>query len=244
MFALNLRVGTGVRFQSHPPNPESCVNEEGSFLSVIRQAPADDTARLVYADWLDEQDDPLAPAKAHFLRLTARLLEPNRSPHWRKARRKELQPLAAALPTEWLAVVSRLKVEQCGGKRAIAREQREVRELFDFVCDRRWDEMVTTGDDAVRFCERCRENVHYCDTIMAAREHARHGHCVAVDLGIIRRDGDLNPPWRGLVRGRISWNRLEQLRRKELERGADDVSLAREQSRRERETQQEHAGGE
>ena len=53
----------------------------------------------------------------------------------------------------------------------------------------------------MRHCERCKENVNYCDTITAAREHARQGNCVAVDLGIIRRDNDLAP--RRSLRGKM-----------------------------------------
>src|SRR5262249_20738897 len=145
------------------------------------------------ADWLDERGDAVSEMKAKFLRLTARLLEPGRGSGWRKARRKELQPLAAALPTDWLAIVSRLKVENCGGKRAQANAEWRYRELFEFVCDNRWDEMTPTEDNSVRRCEGCKENVHYCDTITEAREHAQQGHCVAVDLGIIRRHDDLSP---------------------------------------------------
>ncbi|MCE9568270.1 MAG: TIGR02996 domain-containing protein [Planctomycetes bacterium] len=211
------------------------MHDETGFLRKLLEDPADDTTRLVYADWLDERGGSLSTAKSQFLRITASLLEQNRSAHWRKLKRKELQPLAATLPTDWLAVVSRLKVEQCGNKRAIAPEHDQVRELFDTVCDKRWDEMIPTDSDTVRFCERCQEAVHYCDTIVTAREHAQRGHCVAVDLGIIRREADLDPPSRGLRMGRISFDRLQQLRRKQLERGADDVSLAREQAKRDRE---------
>ena len=45
------------------------MHDEADFLSAIRQTPADDTARLVFADWLDEQDDPACKRKAAFIRL-------------------------------------------------------------------------------------------------------------------------------------------------------------------------------
>jgi uncharacterized protein (TIGR02996 family) len=38
------------------------MHDEDGFLSAIRQTPTDDTARLVFADWLDEQDDPIVCA--------------------------------------------------------------------------------------------------------------------------------------------------------------------------------------
>ena len=43
------------------------MSDEAAFLEVLKANPADDTARLVYADWLDEHDEPL---KAEYLRLT------------------------------------------------------------------------------------------------------------------------------------------------------------------------------
>jgi hypothetical protein len=46
----------------------------------------------------------------------------------------------------------------------------------------------------VRLCDACREQVHYCDSVETARDQARQGHCVAVTLGVARREGDLNPP--------------------------------------------------
>jgi uncharacterized protein (TIGR02996 family) len=35
------------------------MNDRLAFLRAIRKNPDDDTARLVFADWLDEHDDPL-----------------------------------------------------------------------------------------------------------------------------------------------------------------------------------------
>lgn len=32
------------------------MNEEAAFVAAIRATPADNTSRLVYADWLDEHN--------------------------------------------------------------------------------------------------------------------------------------------------------------------------------------------
>ncbi len=205
------------------------MHDEDDFLRKLLENPADDTTRLVYADWLDERDDTESKAKALFLRLTVRLLEPNRSAGWRKARRKEMQPLTATLPTDWLAVVSRLKVENCAGKQGGDARQMSMRLLFDFVCDKRWDEMAVTDDNGVRFCEQCKQNVHYCDTIMDARKHAGVGHCVAVDLGVIRHEQDLSSLQMAVV-GRPSAGTLERVRRRNE---IDTVSRERERRKRE-----------
>jgi uncharacterized protein (TIGR02996 family) len=198
------------------------VHQEDEFLKKILEDPADDATRLVYADWLDEQGDPLSSAKAQFLRLTARMHAPKRP----KGDDARLQKLAAMLDTDWLAVVSRLKVERCGARRH-ERNADAIRGLFSFVCEQGWDEMTPTEDDAVRRCEKCREDVHYCDTLLVARRHARQGHCVALDLGVIRREGDLFPT-RVLVRGRMLPPRIPA-----IERGLDAISRMRENKKRE-----------
>jgi uncharacterized protein (TIGR02996 family) len=46
------------------------MSEEAAFLATLKANPADDTARLVYADWLDERDQP---HKAAYLRAVADL---------------------------------------------------------------------------------------------------------------------------------------------------------------------------
>lgn len=46
------------------------MSDEAAFLDALKSNPADDTARLVYADWLDEHDEP---RKAEYLRLSTQL---------------------------------------------------------------------------------------------------------------------------------------------------------------------------
>ncbi|MCE9562426.1 MAG: TIGR02996 domain-containing protein [Planctomycetes bacterium] len=190
--------------------------------------PADETARLVYADWLDERDDPASSAKSQFLRLTVRLLDNTMTDR----EERKLQKLAAKLAPDWLGVVSRLAVENCTRNPKNPDPNSDVHRLFEFVCDQRWEEMTPTGDDKVRICNRCEEAVHYCDTIVVAREHARQRHCVAVDLGIIRRRYDLDPhPIQSLesIRG--------MMRPDDFVPPVDDVSLAREETKRKKQTE-------
>ncbi len=175
------------------------MHDERDFLRKLLENPADDTTRLVYADWLDEQGDPASVQKAEFLRLTVRMLDPERDDSEDAA----LQTLAASLHADWLAIVSRLKVESCPeARRKQANESLEKHGLqFNVVCDRRWDELAVSENDGVRFCDQCKQEVHYCDTIETARKHAWSGECVAVDLGVIRHEGDLE--LRGMMVGGI-----------------------------------------
>jgi uncharacterized protein (TIGR02996 family) len=132
-----------------------------------------------------------------------------------------LRELAAALDPNWLAVVSDPAIEGCGRITV-----RWWQPRFDIVCDRSWADMTPTGDDTVRHCQGCGENVHFCDNLADAREHANEGHCIAVDLGVLRREGDLNPPV--CVLGRPS----KEFLRKTYEKGVDSVSRARLAARR------------
>lgn len=186
-----------------------------AFLQTLGETPRDDVSRLVYADWLTEQDDPIARLQAEYLRLTVRS-EPT----------ARLQELAAQLDPAWLAVVSRLPIENCG-------RERPAEIAFEFRCDRDWRDLTPTADATVRHCDGCRKDVHYCATIREARHHARAGHCIALDLGVIRHEGDVprpNPLLEGVMGMMIpDW---------EAEAAAltlDPVSAEREQRRMDRE---------
>jgi uncharacterized protein (TIGR02996 family) len=121
----------------------------------------------------------------------------------------------AALDPNWLAVVSDPEVEVCG------KGGNDWPIRFDFVCDQSWADMAPTGDDRVRHCRACSKDVHFCDNIADAREHAHAEHCIAVDLGVIRRDGDLRQ--RGMFLGRPSPEDI----RSSYEEDVDPVSRAR-----------------
>jgi uncharacterized protein (TIGR02996 family) len=201
------------------------MHDDG-FIQTIQHKPGDDASRLVYADWLDEQGDPISAAKSEFLRVTVELATSGKPKEWKKAQRKRLQELAAKLDTDWLAVVSRLTIENCVGKRR-TEETRPLRGMrllqFEFLCDLCWEDLQPTEEGAVRRCEACEQHVHYCDTITEARQHAQQGHCIAVDLGVIRRERDLEPKQMWL--GRPS---AETLREEEERVKPDPVSAERE----------------
>ena len=163
---------------------------EEAFIREILADPKDDVARQVYADWLEEQADPVASAKAEYLRATVELL--GLSGKEKQQGRRLLQWLAARFDKSWLAVVSRLAVENCLGERVKPHSRYPLR--FDYVCERGWEDLQTTTDAKVRYCEGCSQQVHYCDSLDQARDHADVGHCVAVDLAVERREGDLERP--------------------------------------------------
>lgn len=162
------------------------MSDEQGFLDRLLIAPQDDAVRLVYADWLEERGDEVSNCKSEFLRVCC---------EWSKfagnKRRKDpltyrLMELAAKLDRTWFAIVGKMPIENCD-------------EAFRFQCPKNWENLNATQDTAVRFCEECRKNVYYCNDIEEAHDHATAGECVAVNLGIIRRDNDLDRPRRMLM---------------------------------------------
>jgi uncharacterized protein (TIGR02996 family) len=150
------------------------MHDEDCFLAVIRTTPADDTTRLVYADWLDEHDDPICKTKAAFIRLEIRMAEAPEQNLNRVQMVRELETLAEQIDPGWLATVSHPKLDAC-------------RMQFEFECPARWDRLKPTDDPKTRFCDTCKKNVHYCDTLQEAQAHAANGHCVALTVVLARR---------------------------------------------------------
>src|SRR5262245_7867835 len=74
------------------------MNEEKALLAAAQSAPEDDAVRLVYADWLEDRDDP----RGEFIRLEAEMgrLPPYSDRYVQlKARREELRP---RIQEKWL----------------------------------------------------------------------------------------------------------------------------------------------
>lgn len=141
------------------------MNEEAGFLSAIRQTPADETARLVYADWLDEAGGPTQAAQAEFLRVELKLAQ--EAPDY-------LQQLAQPLPSVWLALVSRPKIEGCRFRAASG-------------CPGRWDRLTPGVNPFVRMCETCSRAVRFCENTGGALCEMLHGLAVAVSPAAVRR---------------------------------------------------------
>ncbi|MFO0821907.1 MAG: ribosomal protein L7/L12 [Gemmataceae bacterium] len=78
------------------------MSEEAAFLEALKANPADDTVRLVYADWLDEHAEP---AKAEYLRHVATLALAEEEYAREQPHETRLFALAATLPTGWQAEV-------------------------------------------------------------------------------------------------------------------------------------------
>src|SRR4051812_17053962 len=76
------------------------MKHEEVFLNEIREHPGADTPRLVYADWLDERDDP----RGRYLRAEVELARLSEADERYAALEAELQELRADIEPDWLAL--------------------------------------------------------------------------------------------------------------------------------------------
>lgn len=54
--------------------------------------------------------------------------------------------------------------------------------VFSFKCEKKWDELVQTKINDVRFCESCHREVYFCKTDEQLRESIVMNRCVAVEF--------------------------------------------------------------
>ncbi|MBA4188767.1 MAG: hypothetical protein C0467_12280 [Planctomycetaceae bacterium] len=80
------------------------MNEDEAFIRAIVDNPGEDTVRLVYADWLDDHDDPRGP----YLRA-----EHEWAATHDPSERETLRQMAKSLDPVWVARVSRPPVGVC-----------------------------------------------------------------------------------------------------------------------------------
>lgn len=152
---------------------------ERTLLDAIRDNPSDPATREVCADWLEGQGQT---ARAEFLRAQLAVQSAAAADAAFQAALEQLRALAPAVGVGWRARVATTFVERCSGVR------------FEVACPMRWDRLEPTAHEAVRNCGSCKQQVTYCTTIEQARTIARAGGCIAVDIGVRRRRGDLYGP--------------------------------------------------
>lgn len=125
------------------------MSDRDSFLRAIRANPDDDTLRLVFADWLDERDDP---ARAEFIRVQIEL-DPIReqidSPRVRELLEQEADLLGRHGP-EWVGRMTDLDAAHPGFGPVFRRG------LPELVC-LSLDNFLTRGGELFEDCPTVRE---------------------------------------------------------------------------------------
>lgn len=155
------------------------MHDEDGFLAAISETPADDTARLVYADWLDEQDDPTYRLKSTFIRSEICLATDPDADY--ESLSAQLHQLATQLPPPWLAVISRPKIEGCT--------------TLHSACPGVWSNLTPTQDPNARTCAECRQTVRYARTPDEVHQYHHRGFCMVATLAIPRFDNGRTTRW-------------------------------------------------
>jgi uncharacterized protein (TIGR02996 family) len=95
----DLRLLLGERLGGEPAQ-----TPEGAFLQALAEDPADDAARLIYADWLEEGGHA---ARAEWLRLEVRLAQAAPGDEQRATLEARLRKLAANIDRGWSALAGK-----------------------------------------------------------------------------------------------------------------------------------------
>lgn len=148
-----------------PPRPVSNkfglreMMEETAFVAAILAAPHDDAPRLVFADWLNERNDP----RGEWLRITIRLQQLlwNNAPAENAAKQSwvretaklqdRLRELNEVVSKAWALRIQRGFIEQCN--------------IPDAVCPRDWLMLTESEQPNRRRCSSCSRLVRYCQSV-------------------------------------------------------------------------------
>ena len=126
------------------------MSDEKALLAAIREHPHEDTARLVFADWLQEQGGAVNAARAEFIRAQCELARLDAS----DPRREELAARAEALRKKhsgkWKGKVGSF-VRQAKYERGFPYPERQVRVCrFATIPAAEWDEAPLWGVSLVQ----------------------------------------------------------------------------------------------
>ena len=167
-----------VTIELRVPAPVPYIAAEPAERELVAAiAGGDDSARPVYADWLEQRGDGL---RAEFLRVQQHIFGATADTPEFHAQMTRLRELAQGIDVMWRVAIARPLVERCVG--------------FQAPCPREWAAMAPTERSDVRFCGGCHKQVYYVTTIERARSHALRGNCIVVDAALVRTPGDLVPP--------------------------------------------------
>ncbi|MBM4783486.1 MAG: hypothetical protein GQE15_37900 [Archangiaceae bacterium] len=149
-----------------PTRPRRVAMADDEMLDAVGRG--DETARLVYADVLEERG---LVQHARWLRLESKVQVA--AGEEREALLKELAPLREVVGAEFLATVGRPAIERC-----------EL--VFGFKCPLKWTELERTAKPLERYCKVCDSTVYFADSPERLTDLSWRGACVAVDVSVPR----------------------------------------------------------
>ncbi|MBM3981507.1 MAG: TIGR02996 domain-containing protein [Planctomycetes bacterium] len=134
--------------------------EDLAFLRALHDMPEDRNTWLVYADWLDDRDDP----RAEFLRLAVEHVLLAEDDPARADTEARMARLRAELDPQWVMMFDPAPVANC--------------------CGRHWTALAMTDVPDLRVCHGCRSAVVYCHTLGEARAYDSCGQRVALSTRV------------------------------------------------------------
>lgn len=187
----------------NPVLPEQ-YRKEHVFIREIFYEPEDYSARMIYADWLEEHQDQ----RSELLRIDLELQSSEITDEHRNSIQRRRTKLLNRTNRQWATLLAMAAIEKCPAELQLERDEinsanaldenleAEIAESvieFRFKCPKRWENLIPTDEnEQIRFCNECQKSVHFCTDIYTAREHAQRGNCVALDLSVIRKPHDLD----------------------------------------------------
>ena len=62
---------------------------------------------------------------------------------------------------------------------------------FSYKCNKKWEELIGTNSQDIKFCMDCQREVYFCNTDEKLREAIVLNRCVAVTLSpVLNREGE------------------------------------------------------
>jgi len=162
------------------------MSNEAGFLTAIQTQPGDDTTRLVYADWLDEQGLP----GSEFLRVGCQLAALAPADHDQRSRLLARLRLASrGLDLDWMVVVSRVSLEDI--RPHLAREEAEPAAVGPR--ERAYLDILHHGlvwvrnfahAGQTRLCQIEADHLHNIPTLLGETDERRHAFYVLQERGL------------------------------------------------------------
>src|SRR5262249_22023608 len=98
-----------------PPRSSEVRSEVLAFLQAIKETPDDDGPRLIFADWLEEHDDP----RGEFIRVQCALTRMSWDDPRRGDLQRRMQELLQQHEKEWLGPLGAFKGIHCWWRRGL-----------------------------------------------------------------------------------------------------------------------------
>lgn len=155
--------------------PAALTDDDKAFIRAILDHPEELTTWLVYADWLDDRDDP----RSEFLRLSVERRQLAALDPVGKEIDAQLAVLRDRLDPNWMLVFDSARLANCRGPGWL------------FRCPMTWDSLTPTDEPDIRICHACKSPVFYCHTAEEARQFASCGQCVALSSRIAEIPAEL-----------------------------------------------------